>query len=222
MSIQDEFKPYKDGNGLMAPSPVPLGVMRGSDNGPMFTSEYFILLERNEQAGPEDDLAYINSIKSCITPNGYLHRAPDDPTQDAIDDYLGVLAAFEELGLPVSLGSRFRLPLPLWRFPQLVYVYLLNKGVPSLLMFPLIIITAIILATSCLGTPINQADPRRLNWLLWQATKRKSRLCDLSGKSWYKRQQKAYGSEQVMSRVAGYYYQPYGLDMNPYSKYWKD
>ena len=250
MSIKDDFAPYRDGNGLMAPNPVPTGTIRGSDNGSMFTSEYYIMLNRNGQLTNTDGIEYADLIEKCIGTDGNLHRAPGDETQDEIDDHLGVLAGYAEFNDKANFG----LPLPLMRFPQLTYAWALAKGVPALFMSPLLytivytlihftkhtyfiipaiilsilvafigslnLITAIILGTSCIGAPVGNTDDRRLNWDLWQATKRKSVICNLAGLFWHWRQTKVYGTPNVMKAVAALYYQPSGT--NPYSTHWID
>jgi len=213
MSLKTEIIPYIDGNGLVAPGPANPKI-RSSDNGVMFTSEYYIMLNRNKELTSGDQYIYSTLINNCIGADGHLHRAPNDESPDEIDDHLGVLAGYAEIRYSVP----FHLPLNLCRFPQLVYAHMLNRGVPSLLIFPLAIINAFIIALSGFNTPANNADVRRLNWLLLQATKRKSLLARFAGWLWHKRQAKLYGSEQVMKAVAQYYYSP----GHPFREYWID
>lgn len=212
--LKTEIIPYIDGNGLVAPNLFPPGTVRASDNGAMFTSEYYIMLNRNGEATGTDIASYQKVITACVGADGHLHRAPGDLTQDVIDNNLGVLAGYAEFGIKVP----FSLPIDNCRFPQLVYAYGLNRGIPSLLMFPLSIISAFIIAFSGFSTAINNADARRLNWDLWQATKRKSLLNDLAGKFWHWHQSKLYGTNEVMRAVAAVYYQA----GHPFIKYWKD
>ena len=54
MGIRSDFTSYVDGNKLLAPNPVSPGTVRGSDNGPMFTSEYFVMIKKNGLLQPYD------------------------------------------------------------------------------------------------------------------------------------------------------------------------
>jgi len=216
MNIKSDFQPFIDGNGLLAPRPITPGTLRGSDNGTMFTSEYYIMLHRNEGLTDEDITRYAQLISSCIGTDHCLHRAPGDPSPDVIDNHIGVLAGYAEFDIAVN----FHLVFPMWRYPQLVYAYLLARGVPSFLMFPFAIYNALVIGTSCIGSPISDTDSRRLNWLQWQATKRKSWIANLSGKFWHWRQTKIYGTPEVMKAVAAQYYLP--SYSNPYATYWID
>lgn len=213
MSLRTEIPPYIDGNGLVAPYLVQPGTMRASDNGIMFTSEYYIMLNRNHECSPTDVLIYYNLIGKEVGSDKDLHRAPGDTTQDAPDDYHGVIAGYAEFGLKPD----FEIPI-LDCLPQLVFAYLLGKGVPSFVLFPFNVYTAVVLAISCINTPVGNTDARRLNWLLWQATKRKSILCNLAGKFWHWRQTKVYNTQNVMQAVAKIYYQ----DNHPFQRYWVD
>lgn len=217
MSLRDEIKPYIDGNNLVAPN-LCSSVGRASDNGTMFTSEYLIMLNRNGEALTSDSVEYELTIGACVGKDKELHRAPGDDSPDEIDDHLGVLAGYEEIGKKVP----FTMPFRLMRFPQLTYAWLVNKGVPSLLIFPLAIYTALALAISCVGVDKDHdGDARRLNWLLWQATKRKSLLCNLAGKFWHWKEARKLGTQQVMKYVAtNLYYEK--TPPHPFSKYWID
>ena len=213
MGLRDQIIPYIQGDGLVAPAIVtPPGTFRTSDNGVMFTSEYYIMLNRNGLLQQGDVQNYQNLIGSCIS-GGQLHRGPGDTTEDTIDDHLGVLAGYAEF----NLSANFTLPLDLWRFPQLVYAWALAKGVPSLVMLPLAIINAFIIGFSSMSDTYGDADARRLNWDLYQATKRKSWLASLAGSFWHGRQVVIYGPN-VMRAVAATYYQT----GHPFIQYWVD
>lgn len=209
MSLLDEIPPYIDGNGLVSPGLVPPGVRRGSDNGPMYTSEYLIMLYRNMLAL---DVVVQHSIGNCVGVDHELHRAPGDMTPDEVDDHYGVLSLLAE----VNVKPFFKLPIRLWRQPQLLYAYLLAKGVPSIFLSPLNWYTAIVIATSCIGRPTTDTDSRRLSWHLIQATKRKSLLCKLASYTWYKRLHKDYANG--MLGVAALYY----ADNHPFTRWWKE
>ena len=75
MSIQADFQPYIDGNGLLAPNPVPPETLKGSDNGPMFLSEYVIMLAKLDGLSPDKRQDYIDRISNCV---GFdlLNRVP--------------------------------------------------------------------------------------------------------------------------------------------------
>jgi len=215
MGLKELIIPYIQGDGLIAPSIViPPNTFRTCDNGLMFSSEYYIMLNRNKLICADDIARYFRLIRLCIGADKHLHRSPNDLSKDEIDDYLGVLAGYAEFNFIVN----FNLPLSLCRFPQLIYAWLLSKNIPSLLIFPLTLITAAIIAASCINTAKSDADSRRLNWDLWQATKRKSILCNLAGIFWHWRQKKVYNTNNVMQAVAATYYQ----SGHPFITYWID
>lgn len=212
-SLYYDIQNFIDGNQLVAPNLVPFGVQRASDNGPMFTSEYLIMRNRYITFSLNTSVNYY-ALLNCIV-DRELRRAPNDLGHDEIDDHLGVLAFCAEFSLSLPL----KLPLRLWRFPQLVYAYCLMRGIPSLLMFPLALINAAIIGLSCIGIKPSSADPRRLNWLLLQATKRKSLMARIAGVFWFYRQKKVYNvTSNVMRSVAAYYYK----DNHPFISYWID
>lgn len=209
MSLIAEIPPFIDGNNLVAPGLVPPGLLRGSDNGPMFTAEYLIMLNRNLLGF--DDLHY-NAIVKCVGTDGELHRAPGDTTPDEVDDHYGALSMLAEF----NLKPFFKLPIRLWRQPQLLFAYLLAKDIPSLILSPLNWYTAIVIATSCIGRPASDTDSRRLSWHLVQATKRKSLLCKLASLIWYARLHKDYANG--MLGVAALYY----TGDHPFIRFWKE
>ena len=216
MSIKEEMLPYLTTGGYACNEPLPPGTIRGCDNQPLFTSAYHIMLWRNGEYTLEDLRTYWTLISACVGVDRELHRAPGDTAADATDDHYGVLAGFAEFKMVPS----FKLPIRLWVQPQFVYAYFLAKRVPSLAMVPLMLYTALVLAVSCIGAPASDSGSRQLNWMLWQAVKRKSWLCNLAGKFWHWRQTKVYGTQEVMKAVAAIYYLP--TNNNPYAKYWID
>ncbi len=241
MSIQDDFKPYVDGNNLLAPSPVsPIG--QGSDNGPMFTSEYFITLKKLNLLTDTDVADFSQRIAAC-TSNEMLNRAPGDSDQEGPDDYYGVMNGCKELGITeyprmfllslmkhvgflnnnqpgVMTGSAF-----LARQPQLV-ASMISAAFPSMVnplhwltrvaAFPLFLVSAIVLLFSCRGAVQSDADSRRLAWHLGNNVSRVSLLNFLVYKVWLNRLYSHYPNG--MKDVAAIYYQPNGN--NPYSKWW--
>lgn len=211
------FQPYKDGNGLYAPAPVPPGVMRGSDNGPLFTSEVMLIRFEHVLATAEDIDEYDNVIKTCVDSNGNLHRAPGDTTEDAPDDYYGVAAAYSQL----HMKSNIKLPFSLWRQPQLLFAIMASNQTLSRWKFwqwPLAIYSALVVLTSCIGTDSSNTDARILAWLLIKATSDHSILVKLASNIWFNRLYATYPNG--MNDVAGIYFQPQGTGNNPYSIYW--
>lgn len=216
MTIKNDFASYLDGNGLLSPSPITSGVLRGSDNGPMFTSEFYIILDKNKALDSKDVKTYTAKIADCISGNE-LSRAPGDTTLDAPDDYYGVYSGFVTLGIKPT----FNLPVSLYRQPQLLFAALCaNYGRVALLAFPLTIYTALVIATANMLDPPEESNNRRLAWHLIQATAPFSMLCKLASKLWYRRLRKNYPNG--MKDVAALYYLPHGLNNNPYSTYWID
>ncbi len=213
MSLRESIVPYVDGNGLVAPSLFPPGTQRASDNGPLFTAIYHLLLHNTQETIPGDETVFRNLVSQCIRSDLELHRAPGDSSPDEIDDYLGVLAVLNLYGLKVE----FKLPLRLCRFPQLVYVYLLNTGKLRLLVPPLGVLTALIIAISCWNTEVANSNDRQLNWVLIQATQ-SSWLCRMSANIWYWRQSKIYNTTNFMQLVVILYYQ----SKHPFITLWKD
>ena len=58
MSIKDEFLSFTDGNGLICPNPVSPGTLRGSDNGTMYTSEFFIIQKFRGESTEQDKIDF--------------------------------------------------------------------------------------------------------------------------------------------------------------------
>jgi hypothetical protein len=247
MGIRDDFANFIDGNNLNTPAPcVPISGQNGSDNGPMFTSEYYIMLKKNGQLTEQDKLDYAQKIGQCIGPEGLLNRVPVSQNDgiEGPDDYYGTLNGCIELGntkIPRKLlwacvkfkGSLDNVSPGKWQWqtflirqPQLLAT-MVSASFPSLknplhwlvrlLFCPFFLFSATIIATSCMGTPIDQADPRRLAWHLQNNTKKVSPFCYLASLIWMWRLKKDYGSD-MMKAVASEYYEPNGE--NPYSKWW--
>lgn len=248
MSIKDDFKSYIDGNGLNTPN---LGNWTndqfGSDNGPMYTSEMYIAIKKNNEITEQDKLDYNQKILECITSDGLLNRVPlgQEDGQDGPDDFYGVLNCCIELEntyIPGRLLSGCikylgflnnenpgikTLQSFLIRQPQLLAA-IINSSFPSmlnplhwlirLLSFPLYLVAAVSIFISCTGTNIQDTDSRRLSWHLQNNMKKTSLMCKLASIFWLKRLKKDYSNE--MKDVAAIYYSPKGLNNNPYSKWW--
>lgn len=100
------------------------------------------------------------------------------------------------------------------RQPQLTACYLWASGLP--VGFVLQTIVALIILFSCKGTPADQADPRRLGWLLVQIAAPRSLLCRLASKLWYARLYALYPNG--MKDIAAMYYEK----GHPFAQYWVD
>lgn len=248
MGIHKDFSNYVDGVGLNTPMPGTwLAGQCGSDNGVMFTSEFYIMLKKNGQLTEQGKLDYTQKIGQCIGPEGLLNRVPinQDDGLESVDDYYSTLNGCMELG-NIDIPRKF-----LWaclkfkgsmdnespgtfqwhdfliRQPQLLAA-MISASFPSLvnplhylirlISLPLFLISALIIATSCMGTPLDQADPRRLAWHLQNNVKKVSLSCWLASKVWMWRLKKSYPN--LMKDVAALYYFPKDLNQNPYSKWW--
>lgn len=98
---------YTDGNSLVTPSRyTATGNGQGSDNGPMYTAEFYVMLIKNYKWPwlPVAKMEFTRKISRCIDARGNLRRVPD-PTpvgqsnrQVGPDDYIGVLNASKQLG----------------------------------------------------------------------------------------------------------------------------
>jgi len=243
MALRDEIIPYVDGNGLVAPG-LTSGVGRGSDNGPMFSSEYFVMLKKLGQLTDQDKKDFDRLIGACVTSDGLLNRAPvgTDSDQEGPDDYYGVLNGCKQLG-NTSIPRKM-----LWAVVK--YLGFLNNNQPGkwtkesflvrqvqmlaamvaaafpswknpihilirLACSPLFFIAGLVLCVSCWGADPHDSDARRLAWHLMQATKGSSLWCWIGSKIWLKRLYKTYGQEG-MRAVAYLYYQ----DKHPFRRYW--
>jgi hypothetical protein len=240
MSIREDFLPYFDKNDLLEPAPG----QQDCDNGTMYFSEYMVMLKKLELITDEDKKNFANRISACIGFN-LLNRRPlgQNESQEGPDNYYGVLNACIELGntnVPRTLlwgcikykGSLDNVSPGKWQWdaflirqPQLLTA-MISASFPSLVnplhwlirlaIFPLFFISAGIIVTSCMWTPTDQADPRRLAWHLQNNLKKTSLMCWLGSKIWLWRLGKEYPN--LMRDVAGIYYSPVGN--NPYQKYW--
>lgn len=244
MALRDEIVPYVDGNNLVAPGKIAPGTLSGSDNGPMFTSEYYIMLQKLKQLVSQDSADFQARIGQCVDSAGMLSRVPvgQDDGQEQVDDYYGTANGCMQMGntkiprqflwaLIKNLGSMdndnpgmFQWVAFLPRQPWLI-ASIISAAFPSwwnplhvllrALCSPLYALTSIIIATSCWGADPSNTDARRLSWHLWQCTAKVSPLCWLASKVWLWRLYNTYGSDG-MQVVAKMYYQA----GHPFAKYW--
>lgn len=244
MGLREEIVPYIDGNGLVSPNINP-GPGRGSDNGLLFTSEYFAMLQMMGDLTEDDKNQFNQKVNSCLTTDG-LNRAPigTDSDLDGPDDYYGVLNGCKHLDnteIPRKL---------LWE--SIKYLGFLNNSKPGMktwssflvrqlqlvtamiaasfpsywnpihwliriLAFPLFFYAALVIFVSCIGAPASDADSRRLSWHLLQTVKPVSLMCKFASLFWYHRLHTTYGVAG-MRGVAARYYQ----ENHPFIRYWVD
>lgn len=244
MTIKSDFAPYVDGNNLLAPGPVSPGTLKGSDNGVMFTSEYFIMLKKQGYLTDADAADYAARINACINPQGMLCRVPmgQDDGQEQVDDYYGVTNGCIELGntaiprkflkaifkyfgvLNNENPGSFSWSAFLIRQLQLLCA-VINSSFPSmknplhylirLSAFPLYLISAVIITFSSMDE-LTDTDSRRLAWHVGNNLSKTSLLNWLAFRVWKNRLYKDY--PDGMKGVAEIYYQPSGK--NPYSDWW--
>lgn len=246
MGIREDFATYVDVNKLLSPGPQPQPPTgRGSDNGPMFTSEYFIMLKKNNLLTEADQADFASRLGACVDSNGLLNRAPNDTDQEQPDDFYGFCNGCIEMGntdLPRRMlramikyfGCMNNANPGKWtansfmaRQPSLVCT-IISAAYPSLtnplqilirlLATPLYLYSAVILALSCIGTDIGNTDARRLAWHLGNNLSKTSFLCKIAYKIFTRRLLKDYPNG--MKDVAAIYYQP--KNTNPYAIYWVD
>lgn len=194
--------PYTDGNGLISPNRLPSPPpQRASDNGPLFTAQAMLL--------GADPYIFTDRIRACIDQRGYLHRSPDDTSDEAPDDLYGVFAALIHLDIPMWL----EIPYPFYFQPGLQYM----RGMASwkwwaYLLSPLM---AIVLAFSNIFEDKNNTSNKLLTWSIIKGIGKKDLLCWLGGKIWSWRMQRIYGSTREIAKI---YYEP----GHPFVEYWKE
>lgn len=233
--LKDEIVSFTDSFNLVTPGKYVGDYPNGSDNGPMYTSEYFIMLAKRKELSPLDDLLWSAIVDRCMPTPGLLQRAPNKNWQTGPDDMYGVLAAAKALNRPdvaqkilnygFSNFGCFNTENPgkkttrsfLWRQPQLLAANLAAAKKVAFYHAPLFALTAIIIATSCYNVETGNGDARRLSWLLIQAVESSSAMCRWAAKIWFKRLYKHYGNDG-MRGVAKVYYK----DSHPFIKYWVD
>lgn len=242
MSLREEILSFIDGNGLVTPSLAIPGQQQGSDNGTLFTSEYYILLVKNGLALPADVSNWHKLIDTCMVPrNIAVHsrvtvRAPNDIGVDAPDNIYGILAASKVLKEPsiakelLAHGYRhlgFFNPLNKFNWEalqwhQLQMIFAMACAADSYRWWKpyywfLNVYTAGVIATSCVNVTVADTTSRLLCWCLIQSVQEDSWLCRQAAKLWFRRLYKDYGS-LGMKKVAYIYF-----DYNhPFVIYWMD
>lgn len=84
ISIKDDFKSLIGDWGLINSRP---GETR-SDNGALFTTEYYLCLKRHNQILPEDINSYHNLMAQLISPTGLTYRQPGFLAIDSPDNLI--------------------------------------------------------------------------------------------------------------------------------------
>jgi|SRR5581483_2519735 len=243
MSLRDEITPYIDGNGLVAPGLVAVGAKQGSDNGPMYTSELYVMYEKLGMLTAQDKLDYAQKIGQCINSEGMLCRVPigQDDGQEQVDDYYGVLNGCYTLGNTDIPRKFLKSVIKNWGFmdnenpgshsnwssfmPRQLQLMasLVSASFPGWNPINILIrkgygilywYAAIVIFISCIGAPSSDTDSRRLAWHLIQSVENHSLLCKFAATVWYHRLYATYGSG--MKGVAKLYYQA----GHPFAKYW--
>lgn len=241
MSIKQDFKEYWDSSGLVGPGPY-----TGSGNGPMYTSEFFIILRKNQEDNQLDSLTYSTKIAACVNSDGTLNRYNDGAhgDQEQVDDYYAVLhgcmvynntylprrfllAMIKGLGCLNNVDGKWNFDSFLARQPQLI-ACMVAASFPSLknplhwliriLAFPLFAYSALLWLFSGAWSNPDDTDARRLAWHVIGTLAPVSLLNSLTSKLWYRRLNNTYA--QGMRTVAFLYYQP-RFD-NPFGKHWVD
>lgn len=243
MALRDEIIPFIDGNGLVSPS-LSNGQQKASDNGVMYSSEYYIMLEKLKQATDQDVADFGQKMLSCLSPEGILCRIPQPVKdgQEGPDDYFGLMNACMQLGntdIPRKIlwafvryvgflnnddPGKITAKAFMARFPHLT-ACMVSAAFPSwknplhiiarMACLPIYIYAAIILLLGDSLTPPNNTDSRRLSWHCWQCLKGVSLLCRIGGRIWANRLYKDYGSDGMKAVAAIYYH-----DAHPFAKYW--
>lgn len=245
MGIRQDFANYINKDGYANPFPVNPDSGRGCDNSTMFTSEMYIILQKQGIATELDKDKWESLISNCMQEPGLLARYPKAFSElDSPDNMVAVLAASKVLERPQvakemllyglkHFGNfnnpnpgKFTFPSMLWRQLQLVAASV-SSAFPRwlnplhvlvrTLFFPFYLVAAITIFISCIDQPANSADPRRLSWLLIQTVVPVSLMCKFASLFWYHRLYSVYG-QKGMGGVAAVYYSP--KDTNPYAKWW--
>lgn len=240
MYLREEIKPFIDGNGLVMPNIYTGEYLRGSDNGVMFTSEYYILLNDNNQLDDLDKSVYKTVIESCSVEPGLVARAPGvQQGGPPPDDLYAIAAASKTLNLPeiakaiVDYGDKhhwvFNADRPgnphwgsgydfeAWLGRQIPLVCALRAAAGLSLPGWLRLATAAVIATSCAGVKKEDTDARRLAFHLVRAVEGSGGILDWACNIWWSRLRRDYGDEG-MRGVALLYYQ----GNHPFKRFWRN
>lgn len=238
--LREEIKPFIDGNGLVTPNQYDGQWKRGSDNGVMFTSEYYIHLKEAGELTEADLVGYQQVIESCSVEPGLVARAPGKQQGGPPpDDLYAIASASKVLGLPHVAGAVARYGVEhnwvfnadrpgnphwgqgrdfeAWLGRQLPLICALRAAADLPVAGWLRLATAAVIATSCLGVKTENTDARRLAYHLVRAVEGSGGILDWACKVWWNRLRSDYGDEG-MRGVALLYYQ----GSHPFKKYWSN
>ena len=246
--ISEILENYVDANGLVSPSKCLPTNPRASDNGLLYTGEFYALLAaRGELDNSCGGIA--GRIRPCQASLGLYNRSPRDTDPEAPDDYYGLAAGLGAFGTVRSINystlynwgaicaafnivrygckhfGSFNNVNPgkwtwqsfFWRQPQLIVALYAAANRAPRWQLPFRIYTASIIATACMFTPPipTESTPRRLTWLLIQATQHQSWLCRVAAKVWWRRLRKQYGDPGM--RAVNSLYFPVGHPLATYA-----
>jgi hypothetical protein len=239
--LRDEIlAKYVDGNGLVSPLPVGNPPMkRASDNGILFTSEFYSLLLLRGESSAYDAATFLIRQASCVQAPGLLCRAPGDTGQEGPDDYYGVFCTnrlYNLTAFPTAVIDRLWAN---WGFlnnlnPDSIrstdgtinWDAFLIRQIPLVCAaysaarlsrwyhFPFYVLTAIIITFSNITDPLTDSNDRLLVWNLIHTVKDDSLWCKLASKIWTYRLLKNYGVTGIRA-VATLYFGP----NHPFSSY---
>lgn len=216
---------YITSTGLVCPSKG-----GGSNNGVLYTSEYYLLLFLNGELTDDDQAKYGVVMTSCFKQPGLLSRNPDGSGGgEGPDDYYGLAAAADAIAPWIAcdvlkygykhFGSfnnedpgKWTSKSFLWRQIQLYCCFKWAAGETPNPLFRLYV--AISIAVAGFRTPTSDTDARILSWLVIHVAAKKSATCRVAANIWRKRLLKDYPNG--MRDVASLYF---GVG-SPFSIYW--
>lgn len=243
MSIRDDIQPFTDINGYINPALVDVTKGRQCDNN-MFTSEYFIMLQKTDQLTAGDYVKWAGLMRDCFEESGLLLRYPNSiGDQEGPDDHYALFAASKILNISTyaqdflyygwkHLGwyntevlntykntqGTINWTAFQWRQPQMYFAAICAANKHRWYKFwnipSMIIATATILFSSHGVDTITDLDARRLTYLLILTVEQDSILCRFAAKVWKRRLLSDYG-DTGMREV----YKRYMRDNHPFGIY---
>lgn len=227
MGLREEIAQYQDADGFVTPR---IGV--GSNNGILYTSEYYVLLVKLGLARHDDLYAFEQTMRKCQIEPGLFKRHPGASDQEGPDDYIGLTTAAYLLGSDIAkevldYGKRhaflYNNEMPgsvehtddrpnysamFGRSPSLIaHLYFAAGETPS---FPLRLCWAVSVAYSAFR-PSSDQDSHILSSLLVSAMGDKSGLCAHAAR--------LRPSESKMRQIVGdYFSDPH----HPLARHWKE
>lgn len=223
MSLTTEIATsYEDFNGLVSSKKCHESDVNPTGNGVMYTGELMTLLNLRDELTDYDKQYFMDTMKKCMPVTGLLVRGPGWNETDP-DDYYGFCAGVVATGETtlaeavltygwLRFGSfngadptKWTPGTFLWRQPQMVFALYAAANRRTAWLWPLEIITALIIALSCISATSTNQDEWRISWLLIQATKNFSWLCKAASWFWYKRIFRVFGHGGLAVPYSHYY-----------------